>query len=260
MIRKDEKMIKLKEITEVPDLKSPIVLVGMPGIALVGKLAVLSTINSLDCQLYGEIYYHDFPPHVIINQAQINMPKISIYVKKLDDSEHDVVILTGDYQPTTSLGIYTLSDYICKLCKSFDAFLIVSMGAFVPESMGDKRKVYVSSTQQDWINFFLESSTQTTVILKEGYISGANGIIPAWSNIHYDVPGVCILADTMPLLRIDPAASKELVRVLNALFKLNIKEDLLDQRIEELELKTSEFLDIMQKRREDQQKPQSYIG
>ena len=134
------------------------------------------------------------------------------------------------------------------------------MGAFVPESMGEKRKVYVSSTQQEWIDFFLESSTQTTVILKGGYISGANGIIPAWSSIHYDIPGVCILADTMPLLQIDPAASKELARVLNALFKLDIDEDLLDKRIEEIETMTTQFLDIMQKRKEDQEKPQPYIG
>ena len=217
-------MIKLKELSESPDLRSPIVLCGMPGIALVGKLAALTTINSLKCDLYAELYYHDFPPHVIINQAKINMPKIVIYTKKLPEpSEHDLIIMTGDYQPTSSLGIYALSDYICKLCKRFDTHLVVSMGAFVPESMGDKRKVYVSSTQQQWIDFFLESSTKSCVILKGGYISGANGIIPAWSSIHYEIPGVCILADTMPLLQIDPAASKELTRVLNALFNLDIK-------------------------------------
>jgi proteasome assembly chaperone (PAC2) family protein len=253
-------MIKLKEISEIPELRSPIVLVGMPGIALVGKLAVLTTINSLKCDLYGELYYHDFPPHVIINQAKINMPKIVIYTKKLPENDHDIIVMTGDYQPTTSLGIYALSDYICKLCQKFNAHLIVSMGAFVPESMGDKRKVYISSTQQKWVDFFLESSTQSTVVLKGGYISGANGIIPAWSSIHYNIPGVCILADTMPLLQIDPTASKELARVLNALFKLDIQEELLDQRIEEIETMTSQFLDIMQKRKEDQEKPQPYIG
>ncbi|MFX1295764.1 MAG: PAC2 family protein [Promethearchaeota archaeon] len=253
-------MIKLKELSEIPDLRSPLVLVGMPGIALVGKLAILTTINSLKCDLYAELYYHDFPPHVIINQAKINMPKIVIYTKKLPENEHDLIVITGDYQPTSSLGIYALSDYICKLCQKFNTHLIVSMGAFVPESMGDKRKVYISSTQQKWIDFFLESSTKSTVILKGGYISGANGIIPAWSAIHYDIPGVCILADTMPLLQIDPTASKELTRVLNDLFKLEIKEQLLDQRIEEIEIMTSQFLDIMQKRRADQQKPQPYIG
>ncbi|MHA1129418.1 MAG: PAC2 family protein [Candidatus Helarchaeota archaeon] len=253
-------MIKLKEITEVPDLNNPIVFVGMPGIALVGKLAVLTTINSLNCDLYAELYYHDFPPHVIINEAKINMPKILIHTKSLPQHDHDLIIITGDYQPTTSLGIYTLSDYICKLCKKLSVHLIVSMGAFVPESMGAKRKVYVSSTEEQWINFFLDSPTQNTVVLKGGYISGANGIIPAWSSIHYYIPGVCILADTMPLLQIDPAASKELIRVLNALFNLNINEELLDKRIEEIETMTSQFIDIMQKRRDDQEKPQPYIG
>ncbi|NVM52456.1 MAG: PAC2 family protein [Candidatus Helarchaeota archaeon] len=256
-------MIKLKEYTDIPDLRSPLVLIGMPGIALVGKLATLSIINSdsLKCSLYGEIYYHDFPPHVIINKAEIKMPKIVIYTKKLPDSyDHDLIVITGDYQPTTSLGIYALSDFICKLCKKFDTYLIVSMGAFVPETMGSKRQVYISSTQKKWIDFFLKSSTETTVILKGGYISGANGIIPAWSAIHYDIPGVCILADAMPLLQIDPAGSKELVRVINALFELKIDEDLLDRRIEEIESMTSEFLELMQKRRDEKQKPQPYIG
>ena len=255
-------MLKLKELSEAPELRKPLVLIGMPGIALVGKLATLSAINSLKCDLYGEIYYHDFPPHVIINQAQIKMPKIVLYTKQLPSSsyEHDIMIITGDYQPTSSMGIYSLSDFICKLCQKFDAHLIVSMGAFVPESMGTTRNVYISSTQKKWIDFFLESSTKTTVILKGGYISGANGIIPAWSAIHYDIPGVCILADAMPLLQIDPAASKELIRVLNALFGLKVDEALLDQRIEEIESMTSEFLEMMQTRRDDQQKPQPYIG
>lgn len=254
-------MLKLKQVMEpAPDLRSPLVLIGMPGIALVGKLATLSVINSLKCDLYGEIYYHDFPPHIIINKAQIKMPKIVLYVKKLPEQEHDVIVITGDYQPTSSLGIYALSDFICNLCKKFNTHLIVSMGAFVPEAMGTKRNVYVSSTQQEWIDFFLKSTTKTTVILKGGYISGANGIIPAWSAIHYDIPGACILADAMPLLQIDPAASKELVRVLNALFELDVDESLLDRRIEEIETMTSEFLEMMQKRRDDQKKPQPYIG
>jgi proteasome assembly chaperone (PAC2) family protein len=189
------------------------------------------------------------------------MPKIQIYTKKLPETyEHDIIVMTGDYQPTTSLGIYSLSDFICNLAKKFETHLVVSMGAFVPESMGPKRNVYVSSTQKTWIDFFLDSTTKTTVVLKGGYISGANGIIPAWSAIHYDIPGVCILADAMPLLQIDPAASKELIRVLNALFRLKIDEEILDQRIEEIESMTSEFREIMQKRQDDQKKPQPYIG
>lgn len=254
-------MIKLKELIAPPELQSPIVLIGMPGIALVGKMAALCITNSLNSTPYGEIYYHDLPPHVIINDAQINMPKIVIYINKISDShEHDLIIMTGDYQPTTSLGIYALSDYICELCKKFNAYLVVSMGAFVPESIGDKRKVYVSSTDKEWIDFFLGSSTQTTVILKGGYISGANGIIPAWSAIHYDIPGVSILADTLPLLQIDPAASKELIRVLNALFSLNIDETLLDQKIGQLDQRLEEFSDMMQKKQDDQEKQQPYIG
>jgi len=261
-------MIKLKELIALPKLRSPIVLIGMPGIALVGKIAALSVINSLNSTPYGEIYYHDLPPHVIINDAQINMPKIVIYINQSPKSqEHDLIIMTGDYQPTTSLGIYTLSDYICQLCKNLDTYLIISMGAFVPESMGDKRKVYVSSTDKEWIDFFLGSSTQTTVILKGGYISGANGIIPAWSAIHYDIPGVSLLADTPPSfqLQIDPAASKELIRVLNALFQINVDETLLDQKIDRLDQRFSEMMqkelsDIMPKKPDEQEKPQPYIG
>jgi len=249
-------MIKLKELTPPPKLRTPIVLVGMPGIALVGKIAALSVVNNLKSILYGQVYYHDLPPHVIINDAQINMPKIEIYTHIAPKTQdHDIIIITGDYQPTTSLGIYALSDYICNLCKKFEAYLIVSLGAFVPESIGDKRKVYVSSTDKKWIEFFLTSSTHSTVILKGGYISGANGIIPAWSAIHYDIPGVSILADTLPLLQVDPAASRELIRVLNALFHLDVDETILDQKIDLLEQQMGEL-----EKRDEQEKPQPYIG
>ena len=236
-------MIKKKSLQEIPKLESPIALVGMPGIAMVGKLAVMNIVSSLHAIESSEVYYEDLPPHVIIDEiGEMKLPKVTIFYIKNSEMSNDLLILTSDYQPLSSAGIYQLSDYVCGLCKKMEVINVISTGAFVPESLKEPyRRVYVSGTSKEFIDFFLESKTGKVVLMKGGYISGANGIIPAWSKVHYDIDGACLLADALPMHALDPTASKAIVEVLNE--RYNFKADIteLDKRIEEVEFVSSEI-------------------
>ncbi|MHA1377475.1 MAG: PAC2 family protein [Candidatus Helarchaeota archaeon] len=237
-------MIKLKSLKEIPELNQPIALVGFPGIAMVGKLAIInivSTLNAIEC---CEVYHDDLPPHILIDQkGEMRLPKISIFYLKNDSFEikHDLVLFTADYQPTSSAGIYQLSDYICSFCKKLGVINIISTGAFVPEKLIETfRQVYVSGTSEEFINFFLESKTKKTILLESGYITGANGIIPAWGKIHYNIEGVSILAETLPMRPLDPVASKAILEVLNERYNINADLSDLDQQIEEVDFVSAE--------------------
>ncbi|MHA1298334.1 MAG: PAC2 family protein [Candidatus Helarchaeota archaeon] len=237
-------MIKLKSMEEIPELNTPIALVGFPGIAMVGKLALINIISTLNAVESSEVYYDDLPPHVIIDEGgEMKLPKVTVYFIKNINPEvrHDFVLFTADYQPTSSAGIYQLSDYICSFCQKLGVVNIISTGAFVPESFKKPyRQVYVSGTSEEFINFFIESKTGKAVLLKGGYITGANGVIPAWGKIHYNIDGVCLLADALPMRPLDPIASKAIVEVLNERYKINSDTSELDKQIEEVEFVSSE--------------------
>ncbi|NVM02116.1 MAG: PAC2 family protein [Candidatus Helarchaeota archaeon] len=249
-------MIKRKPIKDMPKLDSPLALIGMPGIAMVGKLALINIVSSLNAEESSEVYHDDLPPHVIIDEGgEMRLPKVTIFFIKNPEISHDLVLFTSDYQPTTSAGIYQLSDYVCGYCQKLGVVNIISTGAFVPESLKKPyRQVYISGSSEEFINFFLESKTGTTILLKGGYITGANGIIPAWGKVHYDIDGACLLADTLPMRALDPTASKAIVEVLNERYDLKSDVNKLEKQISEVELVSSEIKKRLKEEKERQQR------
>ena len=257
IIEKDLETIDIETIKS----KSPIILIGMPGIAMVGRMAALNFIKALDAKEYKRIYYHDFPPHSIVNdKGEMTMPKVSLYYWKNKDS-HDLIIISADYQPSTSLGIYELSDYLCKYCNELNAKWIIALGAFVPEEpVIENRKVYISGSDNELVKFLLDSSEGNPIVLCGGFITGANGIIPVWCNIQYNIPGACLLADTLPYHQIDPNASKELVIIVNDRLDLNVNFEFLEKRIKQVKSAKSNLKNILDNRKGGKRPETGYIG
>jgi proteasome assembly chaperone (PAC2) family protein len=73
--------------------------------------------------------------------------------------------------------------------------------------------------------------------MENGVIAGANGILPAWAGQKNFAPGICLLAETLPvpMMALDPRASKALVTLLKDYFKIKMNFDELNKKIEEME-------------------------
>jgi uncharacterized protein (TIGR00162 family) len=257
-------MIEIIWLKEVKNLRDPIALVGMPGIASVGKLAIEVIIRSLNAEPIIQITSDDFPPHVIIDEdGMMKIPECKIYLHKKPDLKHDVLLVSGDFQPSTSQGIYEFSDRIAETFKKLNVTKVAATGAYVPGEYPENPKVFVSSTGSKFQTFFTELDSVEPMV--DGVINGANGVIPAWANLKYGIEGVCLLAETVPLLRLDPRASKLIVEVLNDRF--NIKADIseLEQKIEEMKgiFAQVKYHLLQQRERQeprDESESASYIG
>ncbi|NHI91095.1 MAG: hypothetical protein EAX96_01245 [Candidatus Lokiarchaeota archaeon] len=264
-------MIKLKKNEEYSgklDLDNPIIIIGFPGIAMVGKFAVLNLVGQFKAESMFRIYYDDMPAQAMVAfSAKIRLPRTTFYCISGDKREalslkRDIVIITADEQPSSSAGIYYFADYICKKCHELGAKEIIATGAFVPENITqEKRMVYVSGTSKKIIDFFLKSKSGLTKLMNGGYIAGANGVIPAWANIHYGMDGVCLLAEAFPMLQRDPRASRSIFIVLNELYDLNGDISKFDKEIEEIEAVSQELQDYLQKKSQSKLKTQqNYYG
>ncbi|MHA1229121.1 MAG: PAC2 family protein [Candidatus Helarchaeota archaeon] len=257
IIEKDLQTIDIENIKS----KSPIVLVGMPGICMVGRMAVLNFIKGLKAIEYKRIYYHDFPPHAIVNEkGKMEIPCVSLYYWENKNS-NDLILITGQSQPSSAEGIYELSDYLCKYCEELNTKWILALGAFVPEEpVLNDRKVYISGSDMELVEYLLKSSKGRPIILEGGYITGANGLIPAWSNIQYNIPGACLLADTLPYSQLDPNASKELVIILQDRLNIEVSMEFLDKRIKQIEITKSNLKNLLEKRKSSRRPETGYIG
>ncbi|TFF93873.1 MAG: hypothetical protein EU543_02610 [Promethearchaeota archaeon] len=219
-------------------LNNPTVLIGWPGIALVGKLAISSIKDAINAELVFDIQYFDFPPKSSVEEGALDIPTAKLFYKGRENG--DIFVLTGDYQPQSPEGVFEFSKQFCeemdKLTKG-NIRMYLSAGAMVSDKSMDKEEptVYVSGTDKKITESFLE--LENTEIMESGVIAGANGILPAWAGKNNFAPGICLLAETLPLrmINLDPKASKSLVTVLKDYFAIEMDYSELDKKIEEME-------------------------
>ncbi|MBY9004738.1 MAG: PAC2 family protein [Candidatus Lokiarchaeota archaeon] len=233
--------IKIDQKFEIDaeELHDPVVLVGWPGIALVAKLAITSIKDSIKAEEFLDIICYDFPPKSNVENGKLEIPSAKIYFKpKYEKTNNDFFILTANYQPQTSYGVFEFSQRICeemdKITKG-KIKMYLSTGAMVSDKVREIPTVYACGTDSDLIDSFLKFDN--TKLMETGVIAGANGILPAWAGHNNFAPGICLLAETLPLpmMTIDPRSSKALVTLLKDYFKIDMNFDELNKKIEEME-------------------------
>ena len=135
---------------------------------------------------------------------------------------------------------FAVSQKFCEKMKELTDNKIqmyISTGAMVSDKIIDKKiaDVYVCGTDEKIVKSFLEH--ENTLIMENGVIAGANGILPAWAGNNGYAPGICLLAETLPLrmINLDPKASKALVTLLKDYFDIDMDYTELDKKIGEME-------------------------
>jgi proteasome assembly chaperone (PAC2) family protein len=203
------------------DLNNPIVLIGWPGIALVAKLAITSIKDSIGAEEFLDIEYFDFPPKSSVEKGKLEIPSAKVYYKsRKQEKEQDFFILSANYQPQSPQSKIKM---------------YISTGAMVIDRVIGTSLVHVCGTDQEVVDSFLKH--ENTKLMEGGVIAGANGILPAWAGNKGYAPGVCLLAETLPLpmMTLDPRASKALVAILKDYFNINMNFEELNKQIEEME-------------------------
>jgi len=228
--------IEKKFDLDINNINSPIILIGWPGIALVGKLAISSIKDAINADLFLNIEFFDFPPKSTVEEGLLEIPTAKVYYKSRD--LHDFFILTADFQPQSAEGVF---EFTQKFCEEMDGLtggkieMYVSTGALISDKISKEPKVHICCTDKSVIESFLK--LDNTTIMEGGIIAGANGILPAWAGNKGFAPGVCLLAETIPLpmMSLDPRASKALVQLLKDYFHIEMTFEELDKKIEEMQ-------------------------
>ncbi len=191
------RLIQFEKLEEDP-LNNPLCIVGMPGIADIGKFAVDQLIGVLKAKKYCDIIFNDYPAGAIVENSILSTPKAEILYYKDPKSIRDIVLVTADAQAMSPRGIYEISDYITSILYNLGIKKIVSLGAY-PIQKGERedscdKKVFVSTTHQDRIEKFLKNPEMEK--LNKGVIIGSNGLIPTLAKARFNIEGAVLLAET----------------------------------------------------------------
>jgi len=222
------------------DLLNPICILGMPGIADVGKFALDSLIGQLKAKNLMDIIFDDYPAGAIVDDSILSAPKAEILYWKDPNKTRDILLITADAQSLTPKGIYKISNFLTEIIYKYGIKLIIALGAYPVNSRKINSKIpqiFASSTNRDLLESYLtENNCQK---IQKGVIIGANGLIPTLAKARYGIDGLVFLAETDNIAIVneditDLKASITLLEMLKRSFTLPIKKKYSMENIEDI--------------------------
>ncbi len=236
-------LIRLKEEFE---LENPLMVVGLPGVGLVGKLVAEHLIDELKAEKVMEVYSPHFPPQVLVNNDSTVRPvSNSIYLGRANET--DILFLVGDHQSTTSQGHYELCTLYLDLAEELGVGRVYTLGGYPTGKLTyDETILGVTSTPE-----LIEELKGYGVEFREsepsGGIVGASGLMVAFSRLR-NIDAACFMGMTSGYL-MDPKSAQSLLKLLCKILNIEVNMENLEKKAEEMEIIVEKL-----KEKEEQQK------
>ena len=230
-----------------PDLKKPVLIEGLPGLGMVGRIATRYLIKQLKAKKLAELYSPHFPYYVLVNKkGSVRLLRGEFHFWKNETGENDLIILTGDHQAQTIEGQYDVASCILDFAEKYAVKMAVTIGGYRKEAEKTPKVVAVS-TNPKLLNRALQAEAVTSPAGNP--IVGTAGLLLGLARFR-KIDALCLLGETCGYLR-DPRAAKSILRVLQKI--LDLKVDLSGL---EGEIKKSN--EIVEKMREIEERREAY--
>ena len=211
-------------------LKNPILIEGLPGIGLVGKIAAAHMIAELKAEKVAELYSPHFPHQVIMQKNGVmRMIKNRFYVVK--GKKNDLLILVGDVQAVTSEAQYEATGKMLDYCQKKGVKLIITLGGYGTGKVHDKPRVFGIVSHKKMVDDYKKYG----VLFGEckGSIIGAAGLLLGMGKIR-GMHGLCLMGETHGSF-VDPKGAQVQLEVLCKILDIKLDLKKLDQRARESE-------------------------
>jgi uncharacterized protein (TIGR00162 family) len=233
----------IKEPVKV-ELNDPVLIEGLPGLGLVGKIAIQYLAKRMKAQSFAYLYSPHFPYFVLVNKkGSVRLLRGTFYFWKNAKGKNDLVLFTGDSQAQTIEGQYEISDCILSFAKKHNVKTVITVGGYRMEAK-EKPKVIATATNQELLNKALQAKA---VLSPAGNpIVGTAGLILGMAPFK-KVEAMCLLGETRGYLP-DPSAAKSILEVLQGVLGIEVDLAPLDSEIEKAEKMVSRLQKVEEKR------------
>ena len=211
-------------------LRSPVLVEGLPGLALVGRLAVGYLIEALGAEKFAELYSPHFPYFVIVDEnGRIRLPKGEFYFWRSPDRGPDLILMVGDSQAQTNEGQYEVAACVLEFAKQLGVKTVITVGGYRTEQGGSR--VMCASTDKELLDRAMQAGA--TKSPPGSPIVGIAGLLLGLTRFM-DMQALCLLGETKGHVP-DPRAAKNVLKVLSKMFGLELDLSGLDAKIREAE-------------------------
>ena len=211
-------------------LRDPVLIEGLPGIGLVGKLAAEHMIKELGAEKFAELYSPHFPHQVLmLKKGILRMLKNKFYFIK--GKKQDVIVLVGDVQAVTPESQFEVCGAILDFYAKHGGKRIYTLGGYGVGRVVEKPRVFGSATHTRTV----EELKQYGIIFGEakGSIIGAAGLLLGLGKLR-GMEGACLMGETHGGY-VDAKSAQSVLEVLSKILGMKIDMSKLDTRAKESE-------------------------
>ena len=191
--------------------------IGVPGVGLVSKLAVDQMIRATKARPVAKLYSPHYPNQVLaLNSGKLKAFSSDFYLAEVNGA--NLLFMKSDLQPMTVEGQYEVAAKALKYFKSVGGKVVLSFAGYVTPGV-KKPGVIVSSNSKKLLGVLEEHGAKKPGV-KAIPIVGLAGLMPSVARAH-GLHGACLLVESTgaPL---DAAAAKKAVSVVGELFSKKI--------------------------------------
>jgi uncharacterized protein (TIGR00162 family) len=252
----------IKEFKQI-EPNNPVLIEGLPGLGLVGKIAIRYLIKQLKAQKFAHLYSPHFPYFVLVNKkGNVRLLRGAFYFWKNENGQNDLILFTGDSQSQTIEGQYEIAGRMLDFAQKHGVKTIVTIGGYRMETK-DKPKVFAAATAQDILDKALHAGA---IMSGSGSpIVGTAGLILGLARFK-KIDALCLLGETRGYLP-DPLAARSVLEVLKSTFDFDADLAGLDEEIAKAETMVTRLQKIEEKRvlqaeetRKEEDKKTTYIS
>ncbi|AFH42824.1 PAC2 family protein [Fervidicoccus fontis] len=226
------------EKNDTKNLRGKTLIVGFPGMALVGKATADFLISKMKLEEYVEFFPVQSPSSVIVMDGIIQPLSIKLY----SSSSLQIAVLTASFQPQGEEAQTALAFDLSKKLVDLGFSKIISAAAYVSPEIKNGRKVFVAATNKE----FIDELSKVGCVPMNGGISGLNGLIPALAEM-YGIEGAVLLGETSEVYVasnvVDYMAVGEILRVLSSYLKFEIDLEDLTSKAKDIDEKIKKAME-----------------
>ena len=252
----------IKELVQIAP-NNPVLIEGMPGLGLVGRIAIRYLIKNLKASRFAYLYSHHFPYFVLVNKkGNVRLLRGTFYFWKNEKGQNDLILFTGDSQSQTIEGQYEIADKMLDFSTKHNVHAIATIGGYRAETI-EKPRVVVAATSQNMLQKAVLAGA--TVSPSGSPVVGTAGLILGLARFR-KIDAMCLLGETRGYLP-DPLAAKSVLEVLKSTFEFDVNLESLNAEIEKAETMVTRLQKIEEKRvsqavetRKEEDKKTTYIS
>jgi len=211
-------------------MKNGVLVVGLPGIGLIGRVVGRYLSNELKAKKVADLFSPHFP-HQVFMTKKGGLRLINNRFYFIKGKKYDILVLTGDIQAMSTVGQYEVAAAIIEYAKRVGTELIITVGGYSTGKVNETRRIFGVTTSKKLLSKF----KKLDVVFGEarGSIVGAAGLLPAIGRLH-GVQGICLMGETHGGY-VDVTAAKNIVTLLSNYLGFNIDIKKLEEKAKESE-------------------------